>query len=39
MWVGFIWLRIGRIAGSFEHGNELLGSITFWEILDKFCDN
>jgi hypothetical protein len=24
----------GPVEGSFEHGNELSGSIIFWEILE-----
>jgi hypothetical protein len=27
MWTGFIWLRTGQVAGSYEHGNETSGSI------------
>jgi len=23
LWTGLIWLRIGHVAGSSEHGNEL----------------
>jgi hypothetical protein len=26
-WIGFLWLRIGAMAGSCEHGNESSGSI------------
>jgi hypothetical protein len=28
VWTGFIFLRIGTIAGSSEHGNELSHAIT-----------
>jgi hypothetical protein len=34
VWTGFIWLRIGTVAGSFEHGNEPSGSIKGRELLD-----
>jgi hypothetical protein len=27
VWTGFIWLKIGAVAGRCEHGNEPLGSI------------
>jgi hypothetical protein len=33
-WTGFIWLRIGPVAGSCEHGNETSGSIKCGEFLD-----
>jgi hypothetical protein len=39
MMAGFIWLRIGRVANSFEHGNKILGSIKCWEIHDKLSYN
>jgi len=26
-WTGLIWLRAGRVTGSFEHGNETSDSI------------
>jgi hypothetical protein len=29
-----IWLRIGTVKGSCEHGNEPLGSIKCWEVLE-----
>jgi hypothetical protein len=32
-WIGLIWLRIGQVDGSCEHGNEPSGSIKRWEIL------
>jgi hypothetical protein len=28
-----IWLAIGPLEGSCEHGNEPSGSIKFWEVL------
>jgi hypothetical protein len=34
MWIGFIVLRIGQVAGSCEHGNEPSCSIKFGEFLD-----
>jgi hypothetical protein len=33
-WIGFIWLRIGIVEGSCEHGIEPSGSIKCWEIVD-----
>jgi hypothetical protein len=33
-WTGLIWLRIGPIVGSCEHGNESSGFIKCWEILE-----
>jgi hypothetical protein len=33
VWTGLIWLRIGPLKVSCEHGNEPLGSIK-WEILE-----
>jgi hypothetical protein len=33
-WTGFIWLRIGPVESSCDHGNEPLGSIKCWEILE-----
>jgi hypothetical protein len=27
MWIGFIWLKIGPVASSYEHGDEPSGSI------------
>jgi hypothetical protein len=33
-WIGFIWLRIGTVAGSCEHGNETSGSIKCGKFLD-----
>jgi hypothetical protein len=26
VWTGFIWLRVGLVAGSLEHGNGASGS-------------
>jgi hypothetical protein len=34
VWTGFSWLRIRNNAGSCEHGNEPLGSIKCWEIIE-----
>jgi hypothetical protein len=34
MWARLIWLRIERVAGSCEHGNELSDSIKTGEFLD-----
>jgi hypothetical protein len=34
MWIGFIWLRIGTVASSCEHGNEPSGSIKCGGFLD-----
>jgi hypothetical protein len=33
MLTGFIWLRIGTVVGSCEHGNEDSGSIKCGEFL------
>jgi hypothetical protein len=33
-WTGLIWLRMGQVEGPCEHGNEPLGSINYWEILE-----
>jgi hypothetical protein len=41
VWIGFLWLRMGPVAGSCEHGNEPSGSIKGGEFLDliyKFQD-
>jgi hypothetical protein len=35
MWIGFIWLRIGLVAITCEHGN---GSIKDGEIFDWLRD-
>jgi hypothetical protein len=37
-WNGFIWLRTGMNAGSYEHGNEPSGSMKCWEILEQLDD-
>jgi hypothetical protein len=34
VWTGFIWLRIGKVAGSYECGNEPSGSIKCGELFD-----
>jgi hypothetical protein len=34
VWTGFIWLRIGTVAGSCEHGNEPSVSIISGEYSD-----
>jgi hypothetical protein len=34
VWTGSIWLRIGPVKGSCEHGNEPSGSIIRWEVLE-----
>jgi hypothetical protein len=34
LWTGFIWLRIGTRAGSYEHSNKLSGSIKYFNILE-----
>jgi hypothetical protein len=31
-WFGLIWLWMGPVAGSCEHGNELSGSVKGWGI-------
>jgi hypothetical protein len=33
-WNGYIWLRIGPVAGPYEHGKEHSGSIKGGEILE-----
>jgi hypothetical protein len=33
MWIGCIWLRLG-LAGSWEYGNELSGSMKNGEFFD-----
>jgi hypothetical protein len=32
VWTGSIWLRIGRVEGSCEHGDELSGFLKCWEV-------
>jgi hypothetical protein len=34
VWIRFIGLRIGKVAGSCEHGNEPSGSKKCGELLD-----
>jgi hypothetical protein len=34
VWIGLIWLRIGPVEGSCEHGIEPSGSIECWEVLE-----
>jgi hypothetical protein len=31
---GLVWLRIGTSGEIFECGNELLGSVKFWETIE-----
>jgi hypothetical protein len=31
-WNGVDWIHLAQVEGSFEHGNELSGSIKFWEF-------
>jgi hypothetical protein len=33
-WIGLIRLRTGISGGSCEHGNEPLGSIKCWDVLE-----
>jgi hypothetical protein len=35
MWTGFIWLSIGAVAGSCEHGNEPSGSLNVGKSLNS----
>jgi hypothetical protein len=35
---GLIWLRIGPVEGSCEHGNEPSGSVKFSEIVECLSD-
>jgi hypothetical protein len=30
----FIWLRLGKTAGCFEHGNNILGTAKCGEFID-----
>jgi hypothetical protein len=32
VWTGLIWLKIGLVEGSCEHGEETSGSIKCWEM-------
>jgi len=34
VWTGSSWLRIGKVPGSWECGNEPLGSVKCGEFLD-----
>jgi hypothetical protein len=34
-----MWIRIGPVPRSLEHGNETLGSTEFWENLNELSDN
>jgi hypothetical protein len=34
MWVGFIWLRIGQVAGFCKGGDKHCGSLKDGEFLD-----
>jgi hypothetical protein len=34
VWTGSIWLRIGPVEVSCEHGDETSGSINCWEVLE-----
>jgi hypothetical protein len=38
VWIGFIWLRIGTVDGSYKLGNGPSGSITGAEFLDQLSD-
>jgi hypothetical protein len=33
-WAGSIWLGIGPVEDSCEHGNEPSGSTKYWEVLE-----
>jgi hypothetical protein len=33
-WIGLIWLRIGLVEGSCEHGNEISGFIKYSVVLE-----
>lgn len=35
--MGILWLRIDR-CDSRERGNELLGSVQCWEVLEQLSD-
>jgi len=39
VWTELSWLCQGLVLGSYEHGNELLGSIKGREFLDKLSDS
>jgi hypothetical protein len=34
-WTEMVQVIFGHVAGFYERGNEHLGSIEFWEYLDK----
>jgi hypothetical protein len=34
VWTGFIGLGLGPVVGSYEHGNETLGSVKYWEVIE-----
>jgi hypothetical protein len=34
MWIGFMWLRMGTTAGSYEDDNEHLGSVKMYQFLE-----
>jgi hypothetical protein len=34
VWTALIWLRIGLVEGSCEHGNEPSDSIKCWKVLE-----
>jgi len=34
MWTGLIWLGIEQVVGSYERGDELVGSIKSRKFLD-----
>jgi hypothetical protein len=34
VWIALMWLRIGPVEGSCEHGNESSSSIKCWEVLE-----
>jgi hypothetical protein len=38
MWIGFIWLRMGTVVCSCEHGIEVQGFIKGEEFLDYLGD-
>jgi hypothetical protein len=38
VWIGLMWLRIGPVEGSCEHGNEPSVSMKCWKILELLND-
>jgi hypothetical protein len=34
VFIGFIWLSLRPVAGSYEHDNETSGSVKRWEVLE-----